>query len=253
METASAPAGAGTGNGTGGSAAAPARRPRNARGEGGRLAEDIVSGALALIDRTGSEEAVTLRAVAREIGIAAPSIYAHFADREAIIMAAVLQIFGELFDAITTGADSAGPDPVDRLVAGCAAYLRFGLAHPARYGVLFAERRMTARDDDQAVPDSPGGPESPDTPDSPDSSGGSESGPEVHEFGAEAFAQLVQGIRDCAEAGVSASTDPVADATAVWVALHGTVTLRTALPGYPWPELGRFTRQLVVPLARITA
>jgi hypothetical protein len=78
-------------------------------------------------------------------------------------------------------------------------------------------------------------------------------GPEVHEFGAEAFAQLVQAIEDCAEAGVLASTDPVADATAVWVALHGTVTLRTALPGYPWPELGRFTRQLVVPLARVTA
>jgi AcrR family transcriptional regulator len=235
VETASAPAGAGTG----GSPAVPGRRPRNARGEGGRLAEDIVAGALALIDRTGSEEAVTLRAVAREIGIAAPSIYAHFPDRDAIIMAAVLRIFGELVDAITTGADSAGPDPVDRLVAGCAAYLRFGLAHPARYGVLFAERRMTARDDDPAVPARPDRPGSP--------------GPEVHEFGAEAFAQLVQAIRDCAEAGVSASTDPVADATAVWVALHGTVTLRTTLPGYPWPELGRFTRQLVVPLARITA
>jgi AcrR family transcriptional regulator len=234
VETASAPAGAGTGNGTGGSPAARARRPRNARGEGGRLAEDIVAGALALIDRTGSEEAVTLRAVAREIGIAAPSIYGHFPDRDAIIMAAVLRTFGELVDAITTGADSAGPDPVDRLVAGCAAYLRFGLAHPARYGVLFAERRATARDDHPAVPARPGG-------------------PEVHEFGAEAFAQLVRAIEDCAEAGVSASTDPVADATAVWVALHGTVTLRTTLPGYPWPELGRFTRQLVVPLARITA
>jgi AcrR family transcriptional regulator len=246
VETASAPAGAGTGGS--GSRPARARRPRNARGEGGRLAEDIVAGALAIIDRTGSEEAVTLRAVAREIGIAAPSIYAHFPDRDAIIMAAVLRIFGELVDAITTGAEAAGPDPVDRLVAGCAAYLRFGLAHPARYGVLFAERRTTARDDDPAVPavpdrlDRPGRPGSPGSP-----------GPDVHEFGAEAFAQLVQAIQDCAEAGVSASIDPVADATAVWVALHGTVTLRTTLPGYPWPELGRFTRQLVVPLARITA
>ena len=60
------------------------------RGQGNRLADDIVRGALAIIERTGSDEAVTLRAVAREVGIAAPSIYAHFADREAIIMAAVV-------------------------------------------------------------------------------------------------------------------------------------------------------------------
>jgi hypothetical protein len=41
------------------------RRQRNARGQGARLTGEIVSGALGLIDRTGSEEAVTLRAVAR--------------------------------------------------------------------------------------------------------------------------------------------------------------------------------------------
>ena len=59
---------------------------------GSRLTGEIVSSALALIERTGSDEAVTLRAVAREVGIAAPSIYAHFADRDAIVMAAVVRI-----------------------------------------------------------------------------------------------------------------------------------------------------------------
>jgi hypothetical protein len=39
----------------------------------------------------------------------------------------------------------------------------------------------------------------------------------------------------------------------VWVALHGAVTLRTALPGYPWPDADSFVRHLVVSLARITA
>jgi hypothetical protein len=74
----------------------------------------------------------------------------------------------------------------------------------------------------------------------------------VMEFGAESFAQLVQAIEDSAAAGVSVSTDAVADATAVWVALHGTVTLRTALPGYPWPEPDSMVRHLVLSLARIT-
>jgi AcrR family transcriptional regulator len=42
---------------------------------------------------TGSEAAVTLRGVAREIGISAPSIYPHFADREEILGAVLTRAF----------------------------------------------------------------------------------------------------------------------------------------------------------------
>lgn len=209
------------------------RRQRNARGQGARLTDEIVSAALALIERTGSDEAVTLRAVAREVGIAAPSIYAHFADRDAIIIAAVLQVFDELTDAIEAGVESAGQDPAARLVAGCEAYVAFGLEHPARYGVLFSERRLGARDYCKPV------------------KLGSDGKP-VLEFGAESFALLAQSIEDCVKAGVSASTDVVADATAVWVAMHGTVSLRTALPGFPWPDPDQFVREYVLSLARVT-
>jgi AcrR family transcriptional regulator len=217
-----------------GPAPAPARRrERNARGQGARLTEDIVTGALALIERSGSDEAVTLRAVAREVGISAPSIYPHFADRDAIVMAVILRVFDELAGAIEQGSASARQDPVERLVAGCEAYVGYGLAHPARYGVLFSGPHGTPQDYCAPVP----------------------LGPEGHpvlEFGAEAFALLVRGIEECAEAGASASTDVVADSTAVWVALHGAVTLRNSLPGFPWPEPETFVRHLVLSLARIT-
>jgi AcrR family transcriptional regulator len=213
--------------------AVPPRRERNARGQGARLTEDIVTGALALIERSGSDEAVTLRAVAREIGISAPSIYAHFADREAIVMAVVLRVFGELAEAIEQGTALAGQDPVARLVAGCGAYVSFGLAHPARYGVLFSAHSRPPEEYCAPVPLGP-------------------DGRPVMEFGAEAFALLVRGIEDCVTAGSSASTDVVGDATAVWVALHGAVTLRTTLPGFPWPEPEPFVRHLVLSLARIT-
>jgi len=209
-------------------------RHRNPRGQGARLTEDIVAGALALIERTGSAEAVTLRAVAREVGIAAPSIYAHFPDRDAVLMAVVVRIFDELTEAIEQGQEPAGQDPAGRLVAGCEAYVAFGLEHPARYGVLFYRQLPAAPDYCKPVPIGP-------------------DGRPVLEFGAETFALLVQGIQDCVTAGVSASTDVLADATAVWVALHGTVSLRTALPRFPWPDPAAFVRQLVLPLARVTA
>ena len=180
---------------------------------------------------------MTLRGVAREIGIAAPSIYAHFPDRAAIMMAVVARVFDELSQAILQERAAAGEDPVENLVAGCEAYVAFGLQHPARYRVLFSEQRRgdddSWRDYCKPVNFGPGG-----LP--------------VLEFGAESFALLVDGLAACIAAGRSASTDAMADSTAIWVALHGTVSLKSTAPGFPWPEGEDFVRRFVLRLARIT-
>jgi AcrR family transcriptional regulator len=209
-------------------------RKRNARGQGARLTEEIVSGALAIIEREGDDEAVTLRAVAREIGIAAPSIYAHFPDRDAIVVAAVARVFDELTEAILDGVRSAGDDPVERLIAGCEAYVAFGLEHPARYRVLFSEQRLGNKDYCKPVAFGP-------------------DGRPVLEFGAESFVLLVEALAACVAAGEATSTDVVADSTAIWVAMHGTVSLQVALPGFPWPEPESFVRELVSRLGLLRA
>jgi AcrR family transcriptional regulator len=206
---------------------APNRR-RNARGEGSRLADEIVEGAMALIAREGGPQAVTLRSVAREVGISAPSIYAHFPDREAILQAVVVEVFEELRQRLEE-AISAESDPVDRLVAGSRAYVAFGLENPGLYATLFSGERI--------------GPEFGSPPKFPFD--------ELPPVGGEGFALLVEGIRECVEAGVSSSTDVFADATAIWVALHGTVSLWSTLCGGPWPDDHDFVRRLVVVLAHI--
>ncbi len=228
--------GAGFAKAPGQALGAGSRRQRNARGEGSKLTAEIVDAALALIDRTGTTESVTLRAVAREIGIAAPSIYSHFDDRDAILLAVVARLFDELTAAIQDAVSSAPADPVERLVVGCQQYVQWGLRNSARYSTLF-ESRWTeidrAADYCKAVAIAPGWPPLP-------------------EFGAEAFAQLVNAIEACVHAGASASTDVVRTGTALWVALHGTVTLRTTRPRFPWPEpADEFVRQLVLPLAEV--
>jgi AcrR family transcriptional regulator len=219
-----------------GSAVVP-KRQRNARGQGARLTEEIVSGALSIIDREGTDEAVTLRAVAREVGIAAPSIYAHFPDRAAIMLAVIARVFDELSEAITEEAAAGGDDPVEHLVAGCEGYVSFGLRCPARYRVLFNETRPPGDNEAWREYCKP-----------------VELGPlgvPVMEFGAESFALLVDALAACIAAGRSASTDAFADSTAIWVGLHGTVSLKTATPGFPWPEPDDFVRQLVLCLGRI--
>lgn len=212
------------------------RHRRNPRGEGGRLTEEIVSGALAIIDREGSD-GVTLRAVAREIGIAAPSIYAHFQDREGIMLAVVARVFDELTMAISVERSRAGDDPVERLVAGCEAYVAFGVTNPARYSVLFSDHRSPGDDAWRQYC-------KPVTL--------MDSGAPVLEFGSECFALLMDSLAVCVAAGRSSSTDVFADSTAIWVALHGTVSLKSATPGFPWPHPDDLVRGFVLLLGRIS-
>jgi AcrR family transcriptional regulator len=116
--------------------AATGHRERNRRGQGGRLRTDIVNAAAELLDEAGNEQAVTLRAVARRIGIAAPSIYAHFPDRQAILLAVVQDAFAELAEALrATDKESTGA--VAGLRAACTAYLDFAATRPQRYRVMF--------------------------------------------------------------------------------------------------------------------
>ncbi len=193
-----------------------------------------MTGALALIERSGSDEAVTLRAVAREVGISAPSIYPHFADRDAIVMAVVLRVFDELAGAIQRAPRR--PARTRWTASPPAARPTSATGSPTRPGTACCSPGSSGPPEDYCEP----------VPLGPD-------GRPVLEWGAEAFALLVRGIEDCVRAGVSASTDVVADATAVWVAMHGTVTLRTALPGFPWPGPDDFIRHVVLSLARVTA
>ncbi len=198
-------------------------RERNRRGEGGKLRADIIAGATSLLERTGSEESVTLRAVAREVGISAPSIYSHFPDREAIvdeIVAGAFADFNAALDEATTAATEAGAGPRGRVRAGCAAYLRFAAERPNRYKLLF-ERQYRG-------------------------------GGQVPPIQLVSFQLLVHGLQECIDAGISTSTDPAGDATAIWVALHGYATLHDRLQSFPWPDIETLLDRIVDGLAQIT-
>lgn len=200
-------------------------RGRNRRGEGARLRDEILAGATEVLERTGSEEAVTLRAVARQVGISAPSIYAHFTDRDAIVDAIVNAAFTDFNAAIQAAGDAAvqaGGGPRERLRAGCAAYLEFAADRPNRYKLLF-QRQDLLSDVPEAVP----------------------------LVRTESFRLLVASVQECIEAGLSASDDPARDATAIWVALHGFATLHSWLPGFPWPGTDTLLDRIVYGLAQI--
>jgi len=194
-------------------------RARNPRGSGAQLRAEIIHGAGLILDETGSADAVTLRAIARRIAIAAPSIYAHFPDREAILTALVEDGFRDLSNGIHS-ASSGVDDPVQRLRLICSAYLKFAEGRPQRYRLMFSARHH-----------------------------GPEPGGYDTAAGAEAFHVLVGAISDCAAAGSPVSVDPFFGATTVWVGLHGYATLRPARPDFPWPDDQRLIDHLLTALS----
>jgi AcrR family transcriptional regulator len=199
------------------------QRRRNPRGEGSRLRQDILDAARQILEATGSAEAVTLRAIARGVGISAPSIYTHFPDREAVLDELIVDGFNEMTAALEGAAAPLG-DARERLYANCRAFLRFADECPRRYMMLFDHRA----DPERCT---------------------LESEPLVH--GLAAFDVMVRGIAECAKAGLSASQDHFVDAAALWVALHGLATLPCGTPGFPWPDLDRLLVALVDRVAQL--
>jgi len=182
----------------------PARKPYR-RGEGSKLRVDIIAAAAALIEETGSERSVTLREIARRVGIAAPSIYEHFPNRDAIVYAVIDGCSTQLRTALEQGMDSQ-PDPLGRLRAGCAAYLRFADQRPGQYRVLVSRyQHLGERPPGRAA------------------------------IRAESLNLLITALRDCASAGQITTDDPHCDAVIIWSALHGYATLRASLPLFGWP------------------
>lgn len=200
----------------------PRARSVNRRGQGADLRRDILDAAAGLLAEATSGQAVGLRAIARRAGIAAPSIYPHFPDRDAILEEVVSEAFVDLAAAMTAATDPGSP-AAERVRSLCQAYVEFAARFPGRYRVLFERTGANLSADTRTYPQ-----------------------------GLAAFELLRQALADAVEQGDSRSTDPTADSAALWTALHGLATLPPATPGFPWPPTARLLDQICSSLAHLT-
>lgn len=113
----------------------PARKQRG-RYHHGDLREALLTAARGLLDEGGSA-ALTLRAAAQAAGVSAAAPYRHFADREALLAAALREGFVELARRLRVAREH-GRDPVDAYLAVGRAYLAFAAEHPRLYAVMFS-------------------------------------------------------------------------------------------------------------------
>ena len=175
-------------------------RQRLPRGSGEQLRPEIVRAAKELMAAANTADDVSIRAVANAVGVSAPSIYLHFADKQELISAVVMDVF-ETLDREMVAAGAEAETPLDRLLAYGLAYVRFGVEHPEHYRLATMDP-CPRPDVDVMLTDG-------------------------------AFVHFRTAVEDCMAAGDIAPGDSVSTTIELWAAAHGITALIVAKPELP--------------------
>ena len=103
--------------------------------------DQILVAARAAFDRDGPE-GLSMRDIAKEVGITPMAIYRHYENKQALIDALVLDALGEWSDIVAAIPPA---EPLDWLRAIGAAHLDFALQKPRRYEAAFLTHSTKAR------------------------------------------------------------------------------------------------------------
>lgn len=194
-------------------AAVPVKRIRAKRGEGDRLRDEILDAAETLLMETADAEAVSIRAISQMVRVSAPSIYRHFEDKDALVFAVCERAYDRFGEYIEAGA-ATGTDPLGEIHGRAVAYLRFALANPGQYRVLF----MT-----------PGSHKHPDMSD--------DLAFDMQHSHMKGLVELVDSVERAVAVGlVRPVASPLEMSIMLWSAIHGIASLRIAHPEMPWPS-----------------
>ncbi len=183
---------------------------RKARGAGCERPAEILKAARELFLKQGVEN-VTTRQIAARVGISQTALYVYFSSKEEMLDAMAEDAWRGLVDALAAAdpKDAENSDPVARLRAILAAYMRFWLGRPDDYRIIFMRKSLrpcSSEDNPQfAVRDG-------------------------------LLARLAERFAEAARAGLARDNwRPEAAALAMWAAVSGPVALRLAFPDLSWP------------------
>jgi AcrR family transcriptional regulator len=124
-----------------------ARKPLNTYHHGD-LRGALVQAALREAE-LGGPEAISIKALAKQLGVSQPAPYRHFADREALLQAVTAEAFRQ-FNAIMRAAIDK-PSKRSKLSRFAQAALEFGLQRNGSYRLMFASRTMACAPNDSEL------------------------------------------------------------------------------------------------------
>ena len=114
-------------------AAPPIGRRERLRAE---AVEQIKAAALDQL-RTEGAAGLSLRAVARAVGMSSPGLYRYYASRDELLTALITDVYDDLAQALERARDAAGPGLTARLRAVCLAYYDWSETHRSEFSLVF--------------------------------------------------------------------------------------------------------------------
>jgi AcrR family transcriptional regulator len=125
----------------------PVRKPLNTYHHGD-LRDALVQAAFAEAEQ-GGPEAISIKALAKKLGVSQPAPYRHFADREALLAAVTAEAFRQ-FSALMRESIRK-PSKRSKLSRFAQATLSFGLRRNGIYRLMFASRTMACATKDSEL------------------------------------------------------------------------------------------------------
>jgi AcrR family transcriptional regulator len=99
--------------------------------------EEILATAWKQIGEQGVTS-LSLRAIAREMGMTAPALYRYFPSRDDLVTVLIVDAFNSFSVALETSRDACKPDDhVARFRTVCKAYFQWALSNPQKYVLIF--------------------------------------------------------------------------------------------------------------------
>ena len=191
----------------------PLKRRRAPRGSGEQLRDEILDAATDLLLETGHAKAVSIRSVAQRVGVTPPSIYLHFADKDALLDAVCARYFEKLDEEMQRAAVNQ-PSAIEVLRAQGLAYVRFALKTPELYRIATMGEGSPGSDVDVALNSS-------------------------------AFEHMRSAIEALMAEGVYPAGDSTTFVMELWAAAHGVAAMLISRPYLPWGDAEEFTDRVL--------
>jgi AcrR family transcriptional regulator len=161
----------------------------------GNLREALLAKALAVLRHDGVEH-VSLRELARELGVSQSAPYRHFAGKESLLAELATQGFRELAGGMRASASKERSGPATALALAGSGYIRFAVSHPEQYRLMFGKAHV----DKSRYP-------------------------ELEAAAKDAFTVLLATIQQGVDGGMFRKAPPMVLAMTAWSLVHGFASL----------------------------